>query len=151
MKRIMVMVVGALLLSLPGCVGDGSFTDQVIGPPDPGPGTPPGSPTASYTEIATTIFEVRCTKCHSGANAPLGLQLTQAAAYDLLVNVSSAERPELFRVEPGNPDDSYIVIKIEGTDPRLVDRRMPRDGPPFLTTEQITMVRDWISSGAPRN
>jgi len=145
MNRIMALVAAGLLVCVIGCVGDGTFD---IMDPD-GPAADP----TTYTGIAQQIFEVRCAKsgCHIGAGAPLGLQLDEANAYDLLVNVSSEEVPTLFRIDPGNPDDSYLVIKIEGTDPRLDGRRMPRDGPPFLSSEQIDNIRIWVSAGALRN
>jgi len=144
MKNPLVVVGLVFLAALTGCVGDGSFMGDMM--------DPPADPT-TYTGIARGIFEIRCAKsgCHVGASAPRGLQLDEANAYDLLVDFLSDEQPSLFRVEPGNPDDSYLVIKIEGTDPRLVDRRMPRDGPPFLSTEEIANIRAWITSGAPRN
>ena len=49
-----------------------------------------------------------------GASAPEGLQLDAAHAYNMLVGVPSVEEPNLLRVNPENPDESYMVLKIEG-------------------------------------
>jgi hypothetical protein len=45
----------------------------------------------------------------------------------MLVNVASAEVPALLRVNPGNPDASYIVQKLQGNN--AVGARMPFGGP----------------------
>ena len=87
--------------------------------------------------------------CHSGANAPQGLRLDAGNSYALLVNVASAEVPGLLRVNPGNPDASYLVQKIQGN--AAVGSRMPANGPPFLSQTQIDLVRGWIAAGAPQS
>jgi hypothetical protein len=66
-------------------------------------------------------------------------------SYSHLVNVASKEVPSLDRVEPGNPDDSYVVQKVEGT--AAVGGQMPLGRTP-LTAEQIALIRQWISEGA---
>ena len=43
----------------------------------------------------------------------------------MLVNVASSEVPNLLRVNPGNPDQSYLVQKIQGN--AAVGVRMPRE------------------------
>jgi hypothetical protein len=91
------------------------------------------------------IFTPICV-CHVGAAAPLGLVLDTAESIDMLVNIPSAEVPDLFRVEPGNPDDSYLVRKLEGG-PNIVGSQMPLGGPP-LDQDMIDRVREWIMAGA---
>jgi hypothetical protein len=75
--------------------------------------------------------------------------LSAGNAHGNLVNVSSQEVPDLLRVEPGNPDDSYLVRKIEGG-PNIIGERMPRGRPP-LSDAQIQRIRAWIEDGAPAN
>ena len=53
-----------------------------------------------------------------------------------------------MRVNPGNPDASYLVQKIEGT--AAVGVRMPANGPPYLPQDRIDLVRRWIAAGAPQ-
>ena len=63
--------------------------------------------------------------------------------------MTSDERPLLKRVAPGDPDNSYIVRKLEGG-PDIDGVQMPFGGtPPDAAT--IKKVRDWISAGAHNN
>ncbi len=52
----------------------------------------------------------------------------------------------LLRVNPGNPDQSYIVQKIQGT--AAVGGRMPL-GQAALPQDRIDLIRSWIAAGAP--
>lgn len=49
-------------------------------------------------------------------------------------------------VVPGQPCDSGIVLKLSEGPP--FGSRMPQDGPPYLTDEEIQIVKDWIAEGA---
>jgi hypothetical protein len=130
------------LLALAGCgAGNGEGLDGG-GQPLP----PPAPVNNDFQEIQDTIFTPICTACHVGANAPRGLRLDAANSYALLVNVASVEVPALMRVNPGNPDQSYLVQKIEGT--AAVGGRMPLGGAP-LPQDRIDLVRRWIAAGAP--
>lgn len=108
---------------------------------------------ASFTQIQENVFAASCavSGCHVGPAAPEGLDLSAGAAYDNLVGVASNQVPELQRVDPGDPDDSYLVIKLEGGN-RIADAtaRMPRGRDP-LSEDQIATIRSWIADGAPRN
>ncbi len=86
-----------------------------------------------------------CTACHVGASAPQGLRLDEANSYAMLVGVASAEAPSLQRVKAGDPDNSYLIQKLEGT--AAVGGRMPLGGTP-LTQADIAMIRQWIADGA---
>jgi hypothetical protein len=59
--------------------------------------------------------------------------------------VPSTEVPAILRVVPGNPDDSYLVQKIEGT--ASVGAQMPLGGPE-LSDDEIAAIRQWITDGA---
>jgi hypothetical protein len=63
------------------------------------------------------------------------------------VNVRSVQKPNLFRVAPGDPDNSYIIHKLEGR-ADIVGLRMPRGTGPFLTDGQLLVLRRWIELGA---
>jgi Ca2+-binding RTX toxin-like protein len=107
-------------------------------------------PVATAVDYATQIqpvFNSRCTECHAGGSAPQGLRLDAANSYANLVNVASREVPSLQRVEPGDPDNSYLVQKVEGT--AAVGGRMPLNRTP-LSQETIALIRQWISEGANR-
>ena len=126
---------------LAGCAGNGDGLDENGRPIDAGP--PPGDD--DFTVIQDTIFTPVCTVCHAGAQAPLGLRLDEGASYAMLVDIASVEIPGVPRVDPGDPDNSYLVQKVAGT--AAVGGQMPLGGPP-LSTEQITLIRQWIAAGA---
>ena len=136
----------AMILVWSGCAGDGTGLDKFGNPRAPG-GPPPLAPALSA--IQANIFTPICTRCHTGGAAPQGLPLDAGVSRQNLVGVASVERPELQRVNPGNPDDSYIVWKIEGRS-GIVGGRMPLGLDP-LTPEQIAAIRGWIEAGAPDN
>ena len=119
---------------------------KTASPSRPGGGS--GGPvTADFQSIQDNVFTPICSKCHIGASAPEGLQLDAAHSYNLLVGVPSAERPDLLRVNPGNPDASYMVQKIEGA-PGIIGGQMPLMETP-LPQATIDAIRQWITNGAP--
>lgn len=102
----------------------------------------------TLTDIQATIFDLNCalSGCHAGANPQLGQDLSDGQAFANIVNVQSVERPDLMRVRPGDPENSYLLKKIRG-DADIVGARMPLGRSP-LSQEQINLVRDWIMEGA---
>jgi hypothetical protein len=105
-----------------------------------------GPLTANFDSIQANIFEPICEQCHAGANAPVGLRLDAANSYALLVGVASGEQPNLMRVASGDPNNSYLIQKLEGT--AAVGERMPA-GLPALPQADIDVIRQWIANGAP--
>jgi hypothetical protein len=103
----------------------------------------------TLAEIQSQVFGPICSVCHTGTTneLPFSMNLTSAqASFDHLVNVNSEQVPALLRVHPGNPDDSYLIHKLEGT--QAVGDRMPQGGP-FLDDDTIQGIRGWIADGAP--
>jgi hypothetical protein len=72
---------------------------------------------------------------------------TADASFASLVGVSSIQQPTLLRVAGGDPDNSYLVQKLEGTAATGV--RMPFGGS-ALDQALINDIRDWIADGANR-
>ena len=68
-----------------------------------------------------------------------------SASQAALVGVNSIEVPALKRVSPGDPNNSYIIHKLEGT--QAVGSQMPQGGP-FLDQAAIDDVKAWIQAGA---
>jgi methionine-rich copper-binding protein CopC len=140
----------ATLLSLvcvAGCAGNGVGLDQNGQPITAGDMT--GGPIQPTLEsIEENVFAPICAKCHIGASAPEGLQLDTAAhAYNFLVGVPSAEEPSFQRVNPGNPDLSYMILKIEGAS-GIEGGQMPLGETP-LPQATIDAIRQWVTNGAP--
>lgn len=128
--------------ALGACAGNGDGLDE-NGRPVEESG---GALQPTFQSIQDNVFTPVCTACHAGAGAPLGLRLDEGSSYALLVNAASAEVPSLQRVQPGNPDQSYLIQKLEGS--ATVGGRMPLNGPP-LPADTIAVIRQWISDGAP--
>jgi uncharacterized protein (TIGR03118 family) len=111
-------------------------------------------PAATLTQLQTSIFTPICSVCHDGsapANGALpgSMDLRAGHAHDSLVGVQSQEVSGLMRVAPGDPEQSYVIHKLEGR-AGIVGARMPFGGP-FLDDATIDQVRSWIEAGAQDN
>jgi len=122
--------------------------DTITGP------SPDLTPTLS--SIQKEIFETTdangrqaCVACHTnvGRTPAGGLNLVAGSSYAALVNAASLGKPGEVLVVPGNPDASYLVKKLEG-DSGITGKRMPRNGPPYLTSGQVLVIRRWVQAGA---
>ena len=102
--------------------------------------------------FATDIQEIfrrnGCTtgQCH-GISREGGLSLASASASFLdLVNVASVGNPNIVRVAPNDPVNSYLVQKLEGT----AGTRMPQ-GSGALDNIDMTNIKNWINQDALNN
>ena len=129
------MAVVLFLLIVAGCEHAGPLEIEPTGP--------------NFTDIQAAVFNQHCalSGCHAGSNPPHGLNLSEGLAYGNLVGFPSAERPELKRIDPGNPGSSYLLKKIRG-DADIVGARMPFGRAP-LSDSLIELIRTWIEDGAP--
>jgi hypothetical protein len=120
-------------------------------PTEPPPATG-GGPAFTFSQIQREIFTPTCAKagCHAASAASAGLVLEAGQSYPLLVGHSATGQGSLARVEPGSPERSYLILKLRG-DPAITGARMPLDGPPYLTPEQIEGIAGWIRAGALNN
>lgn len=59
--------------------------------------------------------------------------------------IASTQVVSLLRVNPMDPDASYVIQKLEGT--ATVGARMPANGP-YLQQSTIDVIRLWIQNGA---
>lgn len=93
----------------------------------------------TYADVAP-IFKANCVKCHNHKGLmgppPEGLVL---ASYQEIMNGT-----ERAFVIPGNPDASELVRKIRGQSLP----RMPFDGPPYLSADEVALVERWVTEGA---
>ena len=117
-------------------------------PLGPGGGMP--DPTATFTRVQGEVFSVSCALagCHAGAAPQAGMDLSPTASFAATVRVPSTQRSELARIEPSEPDRSYLVLKVRG-DPGILGSRMPLTG--SVTAAQVQLVVDWVRRGAPRD
>lgn len=106
---------------------------------------------ASFAKDIVPILKTRCVMCHLTGKEPGNMKLAPKVAYATLVGVKAMETG-LARVEPGKPDQSYLVRKLEGTHVAAggTGERMPQGGAP-LPPEQMAAIRAWIEQGAQNN
>lgn len=121
--------------------------------PSPSP-SPTATPTLSqFGEIQTTIFNTTCTDafCHDAQGMSGGLVLIEGQSYGNLVSVppqnAAALQAGLLRVDPGHPENSFLIVKLEGPTP-AEGSQMPFGKTP-LSAAQIQLISDWIAAGAP--
>jgi hypothetical protein len=145
-SRLACAVLLVIALGSAGC--DESLSD-LTGP------TPDLEPT--FSSIQQYIFNSgdsagrpACTNCHNAVGSRFnGLDLTPAVSYDNLVNRASAFKAGAVRVIPGDPENSYLIHKLEGRS-TITGVRMPLGGP-YLVSGQIQVIQRWIEIGAPNN
>jgi len=144
------LLFGVCTLAVAGVACDEKLSD-ITGP------TPNLS--TSFSSIQQTIFSasdpsgrLACVGCHTdqGRTPPVNLVLTEGRSYQQLVGRASTGKPGATLVIPGDPDNSYLVKKLERA-PDIVGERMPRNNGPFLTEGQMRVIRRWISDGAANN
>jgi mono/diheme cytochrome c family protein len=114
--------------------GSGAASAAAPAPRWRAPGEPP-----TWADVAP-ILTGRCAKCHS-AN---GLMGPPPEGYRLDSWAMATATADRVRVLPGQPLASELVRRVRGT----ARPRMPFDGPPWLTDEQIRLVEEWVAAGA---
>lgn len=114
------------------------------------PSTPPPTP-GGYAAAVLPVLKAACAAaaCHGGSAPQEGLNLSERTSYTSIVGKPSREEPRLLLVTPGDPANSYLLLKVQGA-PGIVGARMPLTGR-LLSPDQIEAIRDWIAAGAPND
>ena len=106
----------------------------------------------SFVDTVWPLLVDRCGMagqgCHQDGDQVLGVNLDMKSAYDSIVCVEASEA-DLFRVNPGDPDGSYFLAKLEGRQMEVggIGVQMPLGLAP-LEKSELSTIRDWISGGA---
>jgi Lamin Tail Domain len=112
------------------------------------------TPEISFAKEIQPIFTASCARsgCHGGSRPAEDMDLSEGQAFDNIVAVPSNEAPDLNRIEPGDPDKSYLLHKLRGTQRSAggSGSRMPLGGR-ALADDQIARIRQWIEQGAKNN
>jgi len=117
------------------------------------------TPIPFYTSNIQTIWDgvgtgvAACTGCHTGGpSASGGLDLSSGVSYGNIFNVNSGELPSMKRIKPGDPANSYLLHKVNGTQGTVggSGQRMPFgcSGASCLSAATRTAIENWITSGA---
>lgn len=101
---------------------------------------PAAGEAVSYADVEPILLQ-RCIKCHRDGGQlgppPEGLRLQSLSQL-----LAGGDR---VVVVPGVPLASELIRRIKG----LSQPRMPFDGPPYLSPQQIRVLTDWVAQGAP--
>lgn len=106
--------------------------------------------TATLSELQAQVFTPICSGCHTGGGITLPSVMdftSEQATYNSLVGVNSLSVDGLLRVEPGEPQLSFLLHKLEGT--QSAGSRMPLRGA-RLNDQTIQSISQWIALGANR-
>ncbi len=99
-----------------------------------------------YSSVQNIWNTVPCTGCHGSSG---GLSLAAGSSHTNLVNVNAnnSNCNTLQRVSPGDPDNSVLIRKMEGT---TCGTRMPANNQNYFSQNPglLVRVRSWILAGA---
>ena len=110
---------------------------------------------SAYHDIQEAVFDKSCASstCHAAPANSLGLNLTYGLSYENLVgrapNNPAAAAAGMKLVDPGNPENSFLLTKLMGPTVPEQGQRMPFGGG-VLHSGKIDAVRTWIAEGAPQ-
>lgn len=143
-------------LVLLGCMGDAGTSGMNPGPTS---GICPSTMQAHFSSIKQELLAKSCgtagTSCHSAAGSvdSGGLDLA-TDPYSALVGKGAANlagsATGLVRVKPGDPDGSFLVIKLRtmtSADPNY-GSGMPFTAPGSVCGNAVDAIAQWIAQGA---
>jgi hypothetical protein len=107
------------------------------------PGAWTARPDTPMPDAVKAVFKKNCAVCHKGIFAPRNLHLDPESLPASVVDVPSVEQPDLKRVDSAAPESSYLLKKIRGAE-GISGRRMPPQGRPALTPDELAILENWI-------
>ena len=110
---------------------------------------------SAYHDIQEYIFDRSCASstCHAAPANSANLSLAYDLSYNELVGVvpqnPAAAAAGMKLVDPGNPDNSFLLTKLMGPESPDQGARMPFGGG-VIHDGKIDAIRTWIAAGAPQ-
>lgn len=100
---------------------------------------------ATWEEVRDEVLVPSCGfgTCHAPPGSA-GFAIEADTPEDAYIEEVAFQDESYFLVDPGNPDDSYLLMKLEGTAGIDGDPMPPPTG--GLDPAKIDMVRSWISN-----
>ena len=143
----MILRASAIAICMTGCldalgpdVGPLAQPQECLGDSDP-------AVAVTYTDVENVFDRGGCSDCHTDNG--LGIRQSGLDLESYTTLRTGGDRSGAAVVIDGDPCASILVQKIETSPP--FGRRMPYDGPPYLSSADIQLVRDWIDEGAHDN
>jgi len=112
----------------------------------------PGQPVRFARDIQPLLLRLEggCVPCHDrDADNNIGFTLGGLDLSSHVGVVAGGVRSGSSNVLPGRPCDSVLYQKVSPGPP--YGGRMPLNGPPFLTEDEIGLIHDWIAEGGQDN
>jgi hypothetical protein len=108
----------------------------------------PEDASVSYSAHLEPLVTAHCLGCHDSEDPKAKLVLDPGEGYGQLVGRRSVQVPEMALVEPGDPDASYLWLKLLHRAPE--GKGMPRTltGTKKLQPAELELYRRWIEDGA---
>jgi len=102
----------------------------------------------SFSRDVKPILDKECTSCHKTKRMKADLDLSGDNALKNLLNVPSSQVPDMVRVKPGDPEQSYLWLKLDhraqkgGGMPKIFvfSKRLHQD--------KLDLIKAWIAGGA---
>ena len=101
----------------------------------------------SFSGQVLPLLMRECSYCHMREERYGYLAIDPQNGWNNLVNVPAYGYPKMMRVQPGEPDQSYLWMKLTGEHMQLGAEgwRMPFFP---LPEAELDLVRRWIAQGA---
>ncbi len=92
-----------------------------------------------YADVIAPVMEIKCSKCHNATKSKGSLRMDS----EELLMKGGKHGPV---VVAGNAEGSELIKRV--LLPAGDDKRMPPEGKPGLTPDEISIIKWWIKSGA---
>ena len=102
----------------------------------------------SYSMHLEPLIIAHCLSCHESEEAKAKLVLDPGLGYERLVGPRSIQVPEMALVAPGDPERSYLWLKLQHVTEE--GKGMPRTptGSKKFRESELELYRRWIEGGA---
>jgi hypothetical protein len=102
----------------------------------------------SYSLHLEPLVVAHCLGCHEADDPKAKLVLEPGTGYGQLVDRHSIQVPAMRLVVPGDPDASYLWLKLEHRAPEGKGMPHTLTGVKKLRTAELELYRRWIEDGA---